>query len=249
MTSGRGASLHTRSRRTRLAIWLPGLLVASGAAVATAHGLYEVAIAARVPPAIAWLYPLMTDGLALLAYTATALLAGPGRRYAWLVVVLAAGLSGLAQASYLAGGGALVAPAPLRFAIGAWPAVAAAIVAHLLYLLVVDEHRPGGHTPNNSASSVQQPVQPAVQDASNAVRPAGHNANGAPRPPITPLPPRERARAAARHHLDRHGALPTVTALARLADVSRGTAGHALQDERADPRHHHAEDPELDAED
>ena len=49
-------------------------------------------------------------------------------------MVIAAGLSGLTQAGYLAGSVA-TAPAALRFAIGAWPALAAAIVAHLLYLL------------------------------------------------------------------------------------------------------------------
>jgi N-acetylneuraminic acid mutarotase len=88
----------------RTPVWAAGLLVAAGAGVATAHGLYEVAIAARVPAGIAWLYPLITDGLALVAYASTARLTYGGRRYAWTVVVLAAGLSGLAQAAYLAGG-------------------------------------------------------------------------------------------------------------------------------------------------
>src|SRR4051794_6960221 len=142
----------------RLAVWLPGLAVALGAAVATGHGLYEVAVAAGGPGGIAWLYPLITDGLALVAYTATARLKGSARRYAWLVVALAAGLSGLAQAAYLAGTGTphpnpannpvaepvFAADPALRFGVGAWPAIAAAIVAHLLYLLAVDhpaDHR------------------------------------------------------------------------------------------------------------
>src|SRR5690606_9829330 len=102
--------------------------------VATAHGLYEVAIAAGAPEPIACLYPLITDGLALVAYASTARLHGPGRGYAWSVVVLAAGLSGLAQASFLAGGVPFAPPA-LRFGVGAWPAIAAAVVAHLIYLL------------------------------------------------------------------------------------------------------------------
>ena len=124
----------------RAVIWLPGLAVAIGAAAATAHGLYEVAIAARVPAGIAWLYPLITDGLALVAYGATARLRGGAARYAWAVVVLAAGLSGLAQAAYLAGDATLAAPPALRFGVGAWPAVAAAVVAHLLYLLAAEPH-------------------------------------------------------------------------------------------------------------
>ncbi|OLM34659.1 hypothetical protein Ae717Ps2_5555 [Pseudonocardia sp. Ae717_Ps2] len=124
----------------RAAVWLPGLAVALGAAVATAHGLFEVAVAARVPVGVAWIYPLITDGLALAAYAATARLAGSAARYAWSVVVVSAGLSGLAQAVYLASdavtaGGELEVSAGLRFGVGAWPAVAAAVVAHLLYLL------------------------------------------------------------------------------------------------------------------
>ncbi|ANY06561.1 hypothetical protein [Pseudonocardia sp. HH130630-07] len=56
------------------------------------------------------------------------------------MVVVSAGLSGLAQAVYLASdtvtaGGELEVSAGLRFGVGAWPAIAAAVVAHLLYLL------------------------------------------------------------------------------------------------------------------
>ena len=120
--------------RTGWRLWLPALFVAVGAVAATAYGLYEVAVAARVPPELAWLYPLITDGLALVAYAATHRLRGLAAGYAWAVTVLAAGLSGLAQAIYLASD-PLVAGPELRFGVGAWPAVAAAIVAHLLYLL------------------------------------------------------------------------------------------------------------------
>ena len=50
---------------------VPAALVALAAAVVTAHGLAEVAIAAHVPDPLVWAYPLITDGLALVAYTAT----------------------------------------------------------------------------------------------------------------------------------------------------------------------------------
>jgi hypothetical protein len=135
--------------RGRGAVWSAGLVVALGAAAATAHGLYEVALASGTPAGVAWLYPVITDGLALVAYAASARLAGSARSYAWAVVVLAAGLSGLAQASFLAGGVA-VAPPPLRFGVGAWPAVAAAIAAHLLFLISPD--------PRTSASATHDPT-------------------------------------------------------------------------------------------
>lgn len=127
--------------RARAAVLLlPAFAVAVGAVIATAHGLFAVADAAKVPFVIAWLYPLITDGLALVAYAATHQLADKGKRYAWCVVVLAAVLSGLAQAVFLAGGAQTVAVSPeLAFGVGAWPAVAAAIVAHLVYLLA---HQP-----------------------------------------------------------------------------------------------------------
>ncbi len=91
----------TRGRRP---ILTAALTVATAAGVATAHGLYQVALASRVPTPVAWLYPVITDGLALVAYASTARLHDRGRRYAAVMVVLAAGLSGLAQAVYLAGG-------------------------------------------------------------------------------------------------------------------------------------------------
>ncbi len=158
--------------RSRWVVWLAGLVVVVAAGAATAHGLYVVALGSGTPAGIAWLYPVITDGLALVAYAATTRLHGSGRRYAWAVVVLAAGLSGLAQATYLAGAllpaGVEAAPAPaaLRFGVGAWPAVAAAIAAHLLFLIgttrtPVDTHAstPAGAVPGRGGPSHGPAVQ------------------------------------------------------------------------------------------
>jgi hypothetical protein len=245
----------TRGETTRRsgATWTAGLAVAAGAGVATAHGLFQVAAACGVPRAVAWLYPLITDGLALVAYAATARLHGTGRRYAATIVILAAGLSGLAQAVYLAGGisAHAVAPVGLRFGVGYWPAVAAAIAAHLLHLI----------------STGAAPAEPALTDAASN-RPFNPSNpplfNPASNPDVQPRPisarttpsvqpepatqpynppgdlntdppvnghqrPAERARTLAEIHRDRTGALPTVTELMRLAEVARGTAGTALK--------------------
>lgn len=164
-----------RERWLRLVLWLPGLLVALGAAAATAHGLYEVARATNTPPLIAGLYPVITDGLALVAYAATPRLDGRGRRYAWTVVVLAAGLSGIAQAAYLAGASGH-APTPLRVVIGAWPAIAAAIVAHLLFLI--------GHADHHHTTEPAQP-EPSTTTAdgpATVVQPSAVQPNVRPEP-------------------------------------------------------------------
>ncbi|MBB3049407.1 hypothetical protein FHS23_000402 [Prauserella isguenensis] len=142
------------------------MLVALGAAAATAHGLFEVTVAAHVPAGIAWVYPVITDGLALVAYLATIALAAHARRYAWFVVVLAAGVSGLAQAAYLAGGVHTTSP-ELRFGIGAWPAVAAAIAAHLLFLIA---HADRAEDTGNDASAEAE--TPEAETTAPAERPA-----------------------------------------------------------------------------
>ena len=166
-----------RSRRRGL-VWVAGLIVALGAGVATAHGLYGVATAARVPAGIAWLYPLITDGLALVAYAATARLSDRGRGYAWTVVVLAAGLSGIAQASYLAGGVTGEPPAALQFGVGAWPAVAAAIVAHLLHLLGPDALTPTRQlAPEAAPDRLPVPADPLpIADAGTSTASSARNA-------------------------------------------------------------------------
>lgn len=250
-------------RAVRAAIWLPGLAVALGAAVATAHGLYEVALAARVPVGIAWLYPLITDGLALVAYAATARLCDGAARYAWSVVVLAAGLSGLAQAALLAGDTTVATPPALRFGVGAWPAIAAAIVAHLLYLLATesgaDDGEPSRRTDPSGGSAGPRPtVQPgasgrehgsAVQDRIEprpVQRPAAVRTGPVP-PVLAPpaprksdrrtasAPARERARAAAVAHRSRTREWPTVSEVETAAGVSRGTAAAALKELREQP--------------
>jgi hypothetical protein len=256
-----GTRYHRPAWARSAALWLPGLLVALGAGVATAHGLYEVALGAGVPQPIAWLYPLITDGLALVAYATTARLTDGARTYAWAVVVLAAGLSGLAQASYLSGG-VDSAPTALRFGVGAWPAIAAAIVAHVLFLLgsqakpflpaASDTTAVGGTAAplqgDPAPPAVQRPVQAVVH---SPVQPdeqqskAGHlddsgvrRTTGKATPsrrtskPPSEGAPRERARTAARRHATQHGALPTVSQLMDLADVARGTAGNALKELR-----------------
>lgn len=119
--------------RARSPIWWSVLAVALCGVVATAHGLYEVVLHCSVPAGIAMLYVPITDGLALVAYASTDRLRGFSRAYAWMVVLAAAGLSAVAQAMQLGGLGE--PPVGLRYGVGAWPAIAVAIAAHLLYLV------------------------------------------------------------------------------------------------------------------
>jgi hypothetical protein len=61
-------------------------------------------------------------------------------------------------------------------------------------------------------------------------------------------PARDRADIAARRHVSQHGALPTVTQLMDLAEVSRGTAGEVLKTIRTHRTALHIVDPDHDEE-
>jgi hypothetical protein len=220
-------------------MWAAGLTVAAAAAVATAHGSFQVARAAGVPAPVALLYPAITDGLALVAYATTTRLAETGRRYAWSVVVLAAGLSGIAQAAWLAGG-VHATPAALRLGVGAWPATAAAVVAHLLYLLTRTAVQPDTQLYSGIERAVPTAPEPDPDPMWPDVRvtPVAHIER--PEPTATnanqePSSPGDRARAAALAHRDRHDALPTVSQLVAAAQVGRGTAATALRRLRTEP--------------
>jgi hypothetical protein len=222
-------------RSGRDGVWWGGLVVASAAAAATAHGLYAVAAASGVPAPVAVLYPVMTDGLALVAYSATNRLTERPRRYAWTVVITAAGLSGAAQAVYLAGGGVNAAPSGVRFGVGAAPALAAAAVAHLLHLL---------RTAARGAVQLNRAIQPSVTeragpecraDGAMPADPTARHPVGSSTPTLTAPGAAARARASALRHRDQHGRLPTTSELVRLADVSRGTAGTVLKGLRTAP--------------
>jgi Protein of unknown function (DUF2637) len=237
--SGRPAHHAEQTGRggwARWTVWVAGLVVALGAGVATAHGLYEVALAARTPKALAWLYPLITDGLALVAYATTTRLTESGRRYAWTVVVIAAGLSGLTQASYLAGGVAS-APAGLRFAIGAWPAIAAAVVAHLLYLLGAD------HPPTTSPATSPDAVLPVTAAASGGSPPLPAEPTGRaarPRMPSAAQPaPRQLVRPLTSTPIERgieHPAAPAADSVVR-APVQRDAAPARIRAQTAATGH------------
>lgn len=162
----------------------PAIVVGVAAVAATAHGGYEVAVASRVPEGlIATLYPVITDGLALVAYAATRRLRGAGLVYAWSVVIAAAGLSGIAQAVFLASDMLTTSPA-LRFGVGAWPAVAGAVAAHLVFLLA---HRDPPAVEDPAAVEVAElVVTPAVEVAAQpepveAERPKLHSVPAAKR--------------------------------------------------------------------
>jgi hypothetical protein len=203
----------------------PALIVGASAVAATAHGGYEVAVASGVPEGlIGSLYPVITDGLALVAYAATHRLLGAARGYAWSVVVASAALSGLAQAVYLVTGPGLIAPAAIRFGVGAWPAVAGAVAAHLVYLLaarpadqaeqVADTDAPQ----DEPAALVEQsttlpPVEPVVDDppvAEPPARPALRIAPAALATPTVRVPVVEDAVAKARRLLAADTGRPTL---------------------------------------
>jgi hypothetical protein len=144
-------------------VWWAALIVTLCGIAATAHGLYAVVHACGVMSVIAGLYVPITDGLALVAYAATDRLSGAARGYAWAVVIVAAGLSGLAQAVNLAGLGD--PDERLKFGVGYWPAVAVAVAAHLLWLV--------GHAQGRGLTGGSPDADPAGSMSTGSPDPVG----------------------------------------------------------------------------
>lgn len=132
-----------------------------------------------------WLYPVIADGLAVVAYRVTGRTRGLGRAYAWCVFVACAGLSAAGQSLHLVGLGH-APPVGLRAAVGAWPAVAAAVACHLHR---VGRIRPAttpelaGAGPVTDAATDAAADTPLVEPASVAAL-TGHN----PPAPLTVVP-------------------------------------------------------------
>lgn len=192
--------------RSALSAVVAAVVVACVAA--TAHGLYAVALSAGVPWQVAYLYPLITDGLALVAYWSTRYLNLTG--YPWLIVIVAAGLSGLAQAVNLAGLGE--SPTWLRFGVGFWPAPAVLLAAHLYYL-----------TRRSDVPAVVAEEVPALTVVDSP--PEGVNGHGV---SLT-----KRAIGAAASFHEENGHWPSENKLAELAGCSRSTARTALAHTKA----------------
>jgi hypothetical protein len=123
------AWLRARDRAPLAAVWAAG-------AVLTAVGMFFVARACGLPWYLAWLYSLAADGLGLVAFRAAVRLRGFARAYAVLIVMACTGLSAAVQAVHLRLGSGLdgAATPGLRTAVGAAPAVAVALAAHLHWL-------------------------------------------------------------------------------------------------------------------
>lgn len=152
LPSPRSAYLPLAMRWAVLAVVLCG-------AYATAHGLYGVARACGITVPVAVLYPVIADGLALVAYaTIERLDRKRDRAYAWFVVVLAGGLSATAQGIVGAGMGA--PSREVRFWVHFAPAVAVLLAIHLRWLVT-----------RATAPAVADPVSPQVSAPATAPEP------------------------------------------------------------------------------
>lgn len=148
--------------------------VAAAAAVATFHGAERAAAAGGVAWGITLLYPVMLDGLAVLAFRQIASSDGWRRVFAWFVMLAAAGASGSAQA-YVHAKGRHGGDALLGLGMGAAPA--------LIVLLATILGSPGARRPPAVASA------PADQTAPAESPPAPPPAASPPAAPPPPLPP------------------------------------------------------------
>lgn len=167
-------------------------IVAGCAALATFHGAQHAAGEGGASYYTNLLYPVMADGLAVIAFRKSRELDGWRRIVAWLVVIGCAGASGTAQA-YVLAAGKTGGAAALAAGVGAFPAVA------VLLATIVQSLRSGPHQRASSAGDVARavddvaggtatPASPADPDPEPEAKPAAPPP-AAPAPPATPAAP------------------------------------------------------------
>jgi len=206
--------------RRSLVWWAVAAVTACGLA-ATAHGMYAVAMACGVSQPVAVLYPVLADGLALAAYASTTRLKSWSQFYAWVVVVVAANLSGFAQGWHLAS----LTDQPgttwaLRFGMGYGVAVVCTVAAHLLWLVGRSADVPAAVPYAGGSDPLDPESDPSAPDSIPAL--ADSNGNG------HAVTLKAQAERAALDYLKDNGVLPSENVLAGLARCSRGTARNAL---------------------
>ncbi|OZE10087.1 hypothetical protein CH249_14385 [Rhodococcus sp. 05-2255-3B1] len=114
-------------------------LIALGAFWLSFTALRDLAVRSGVPAGQAWVWPLIVDGLVLVATVAVVAL-DHHRWYAWTLLGIGASLSLAGNSLHATYTGEL--PVAVRILVAAVPPLSLLAVTHLTYLLA---HRPPGH--------------------------------------------------------------------------------------------------------
>lgn len=216
------------------------VLLAAGAFVLSFTTLRDLAERSGLDPQLAWLWPLIVDGIIIVATISVFALAGTRVVwYPWMLLILGAGVSVAANAIH-----AVMAAAPgvspvLAGSVASVPPIVLVASTHLTALLIrhsrtvtaiaaPDEQAPdlreagnAAPTPRDSSAAVVAAL-PLMPDPSF---PEAHAAQAAP-PPLVPLDVEPDSRRELAAQLRGEGL--TNAAIARLLGVNRSTVGRWL---------------------
>ncbi|UWX87127.1 DUF2637 domain-containing protein [Arthrobacter sp. zg-Y1110] len=159
------------------------VIIAAGAFILSFSALTDLAVMSGLNPDLAWIWPIIVDGLIVAATVAIVALAGHEKRvlaYPWALLFFGAVVSTAANAVHaiLAVGGDGAVPAVVSAIVAAMPPVVLLAITHLTVILV--------------QKSAAKPVKkPAAARRSTARKPA--ESVEVPRSPAPAKPPVERA--------------------------------------------------------
>lgn len=159
------------------------ILLAAGAFTLSFAALADLAAMSGVPADLAWIWPLVVDGMVVVSTTSIVALAGHDRRaliYPWTLLGGGAAVSVAANALHaiLAADGAV--PAIVSALVAAVPPVALLAVTHLSVVLLQRAAEPGPKARRVKAeSAAPAPVARAARAAEAAIRPRELEALGA----------------------------------------------------------------------
>lgn len=145
------------------------------AAVATFYGGFTVTVACGISPYVAWIWPVISDGLAYKAFRSVEQIQGKlSKAYAWLVTTIFAAQSGIAQGVDGVAGHehGVVLPWQIRAAVNGMPAAAALAAGTLHWLTKRPAKTPKLATPVRPGSDVAAAGQDSTASWSpSSVRP------------------------------------------------------------------------------
>jgi hypothetical protein len=187
------------------------LLLAAGAFALSFAALADLASMAGVPSHLAWIWPLVVDGMVVVATMSIVALAGHGRRallYPWSLLGGGAAVSVAANAVHaiLAADGAV--PAAVSALIAAVPPVALLAVTHLSVMLIQRAGEPVKSPSRRRATETDGRTArtSATKETSGAVE------STAPVPDMAPATPRQEPALAS---------VPAIAAVGPLAGVDQ----------------------------
>ena len=177
-----GARRERRNSRPVVAVAVAGtVFIALGAFWLSFTSLSALARSCGIPAGRAWVWPLIVDGVIVVATVSVVAMTGSGLdrravRYPWLLLLAGACVSVLANASHAVVAAEARVPSVLAALVAAVPPVVLVAITHLTVELTRRPHPPPARTMGAPARAAKRPARAATANRADEDRSVGEAA-------------------------------------------------------------------------